>query len=152
VSTTISRHTAPMQAAGGGRMSPQQAQAGSQVRALDRAISALEQAEKTGDLQAVVGWQNKLGANSLQEFFGGLPPGQQKALTALRELEVLNRADWKSEPNGAAVQERLSNIGIPKNDREIPVALERMRKMREDKLLDFQQAAPGAADPTVGAY
>lgn len=152
VSTTISRHTAPVQAAGGGRMTPQQAAAGSQVRALDRAINALEQAEKSGDLQAVVGWQSKMGANSLQEFFGGLPPGQQKALTALRELEVLNRADWKSEPNGQAVQERLSQIGIPQNDREIPVALERMRKMREDKLLDYQQATPGAADPVVGAY
>lgn len=151
VSSTISRHTAPVSAAAKA-LSPQQAQAGTQVRALDRAINALEQAEKSGDLAAVVGWQSKLGANGIQELFGGLPPGQQKALTALQELEMLNRADWKSEPNGQAVQERLSTIGIPKNDREIPVALERMRKMREDKLLDFKQAAPGAADPTVGAY
>jgi hypothetical protein len=152
VSTTISKHTAPVGPATPKALSPQQAAAGTQVRALDRAINVLEQAEKSGDLAAVVGWQSKLGANSVQEFFGGLPPGQQKALTALRELEMLNRADWKSEPNGQAVQERLASIGIPTNDREIPVALERMRKMREDKLLDFKQQAPGAADPTVGAY
>jgi hypothetical protein len=152
VSTTISKHTAPVGPAAPKALSPQQAAAGTQVRALDRAINVLEQAEKSGDLAAVVGWQSKLGANSVQEFFGGLPPGQQKALTALRELEMLNRADWKSEPNGQAVQERLASIGIPTNDREIPVALERMRKMREDKLLDFKQQAPGAADPTVGAY
>lgn len=127
-------------------------QAGGQLRQLDRIIGDLEQAEKAGDLENVTGWQSKLGANGFQEFFGGLPPGQQKALNALRELELINRSDWKSEPNGQAIQERLSQIGIAKNDRDIPVMMERLKSMRADRALGLAGARVAEPDPTNGAF
>ena len=153
VTRQTSRVTSPAAMAGPGRQSPQAIEAQSRVRQLDRVISTLEQANEAGDLQGIVGWQDKIGANSVQDFFGGLPPGQRRAADALSELEVLNRADWKSEPNGQAVQSRLSSIGIAKNDRDIPGMLQRLKQIRADRLLDARSApATDNTDAPVGAY
>lgn len=127
-------------------------QAAGALRQLDRIIGDLQMAEKSGALSSVTGWQDKIGANGFQEFFGGLPPEQQRAVNALRELELINRADWKSEPNGQAVQERLSQIGIAKNDRDIPVMMQRLNSLREDKALGIKQAPISGPDPTTGAF
>lgn len=55
-------------------------------------------------------------------------PGQKKVEDFRALLESANRADWASEPNGQEVQLRLSQIGVPQNDAEIPLAIQKLRE------------------------
>lgn len=55
--------------------------------------------------------------------------GQKRVEDFKAQLQLINRADWASEPNGQEIQKQLSSIGIPENDAEIPVAVERLRKI-----------------------
>lgn len=55
-------------------------------------------------------------------------PGQARVDRLKALWELAQRADWKTEPNGQAVQERLSTISFPQNDSEIPLFLQSMRE------------------------
>jgi hypothetical protein len=66
-------------------------------------------------------------AGSVMRFFRSRSPGQKRVEDFKAALQLINRADWASEPNGQEIQRQLSQIGIPENDAEIPQALTRLR-------------------------
>ena len=118
------------------------------LRQLYRIRDTLRRAEKSGDLAGVVGWQQKLGANSFQDFFGGLEPGQKEALTALQELETGNLMRLVREPNNKNTQNMVQKTGIPNNDKDIPGSLSRLDQLiadQEDQVKNAPAAAPAAA-------
>lgn len=117
-----------------GKADPQAASSLSQFR---RIRDTLQRGKQSGALQSVVGWQDKLGANSIQEFFGGLPKDQQEQLMALRELQVDNLMRLRREPNNKATQDMVQQLGQPKNDRDIDVALQRL-----DELIAIEEGKP----------
>lgn len=104
----------------------QQQRALSQLR---RLRDTLERGRKSGALQGVVGWQDKLGANSVQEFFGGMSPEQKEQATALEELQVNNLMALVREPNNMRTQNMVQSIGVPKNDRDIEGAINRLNQL-----------------------
>lgn len=55
-------------------------------------------------------------------------PKQARVEALKAKWELAMRADWKSEPNGQEVQARLSQIGFPQNDAEIPYFLQSVRE------------------------
>jgi hypothetical protein len=74
----------------------------------------------------------------VQEFFGGLPPDQQQQATALGELEVTNLMALVREPNNIKTQNMVQKIGVPKNDREIDTAIQRL-----DELIAQREGSAG---------
>lgn len=55
-------------------------------------------------------------------------PERARVDKARAQWELMQRADWASEPNGQAVQERLSSIAFPKNSAEIPLFRQSVRE------------------------
>ena len=99
------------------------------VSELKRMRDTLKRGQQSGALQGVVGWQDKLGANSVQEFFGGMTPEQKEQATALEELQVGNLMRLVREPNNMRTQNMVQAIGIPKNDRDIDGAIRRLDQL-----------------------
>lgn len=87
-----------------------------------------ELAENTGLIDEAVG--------GVKRAFHARSPGQKRVEDFKAALQLINRADWASEPNGQAIQQQLSSIGVPENDSEIPQAVERLRGI-------LNQADPG---------
>lgn len=101
---------------------------------------------KTGKVSGLVNFQREVeelqasGALAdniglLDESFGWVAdvtrtrsPEQAKVERIRAMWELVNRADWASEPNGQEVQRRLSQIGWPRNDAEIPVFVQSVRE------------------------
>lgn len=113
---------------------------GRKVAGLERIRDTLARGEQSGALQSVVGWQDKLGANSVQEFFGGLPADQQQQATALGELQVDNLMRLVREPNNKRTQDMVQAIGVPKNDKEIRAAIQRL-----DEIIAMEKQDDGAS-------
>lgn len=147
--TATSTESAPT---GPAKKSPTQANNEANLRQLYRIRDTLRRAEKSGDLKGVVGWQDKLGANSVQEFFGGLPEGQKEAATALQELEVGNLMRLVREPNNVRTQNMVQGLGQPKNDRDIPGSLARLDQLIADQEAAVQNAAPEAPATPAEQY
>lgn len=90
--------------------------------------SEAETLNKDGTLAANVGFLDEK-LNWVKDKFNARDPGQAR-LEALRSRwELLNRADWASEPNGADTQRRLSAIAFPQNDGEISLFMQRVREV-----------------------
>lgn len=64
--------------------------------------------------------------NWIKGAFNARDPGQARVENLRARWELLNRADWASEPNGQETQKRLSEIDFPQNDQEIPMFLQRV--------------------------
>lgn len=96
---------------------------------LRRLRDTLKRGQQSGALQGVVGWQDKLGANATQEFFGGMSPEQKEQATVLEELQVGNLMRLVREPNNMRTQNMVQAIGIPKNDRDIDGAIRRLDQL-----------------------
>jgi hypothetical protein len=96
---------------------------------LKRLRDNLKRGQQSGALKSVVGWQDKLGANSVQDFFGGLPPEQKEQATTLEELQVGNLMRLVREPNNMRTQNMVQQIGTPKNDRDIDGAIRRLDQL-----------------------
>jgi hypothetical protein len=122
------------------------------LRQLYRLRDTLQRASKSGALQGVVGWQDKLGANSVQEFFGGLPPEQKEAATALGELEIGNLMRLVREPNNKNTQNMVQSLGMPKNDSDIPGSLQRLDQLIADQEDAVKNAAPEAPAEQAEQY
>lgn len=99
------------------------------VAELKRIRDTMKRGKQSGALQGVTGWQDKLGANAAQDFFGGLPPEQREQLTNLQELEVGNLMRLVREPNNKRTQDMVQSIGSPKNDRDIDTAIQRLDQL-----------------------
>lgn len=138
--------TRTTQTSTGGKPNAGQATRVANLRNLHRIRAQLREAEKSGALKAVVGWEDKLGVNSVQDFFGGLPPDQRRALTALQELGVGNLMQLIREPNNLRTQDMVQNLGVPKNDRDIGVALQRYDEIISQYEQDIKNAPVGAPD------
>lgn len=147
--TRTSTESAPT---GPAKKTPGQMNNEANLRQLYRIRDTLRRAEKTGALNGVVGWQDKLGANSVQEFFGGLPPEQKEAATALQELEVGNLMRLVREPNNKNTQDMVQRLGQPKNDRDIPGSLTRLDQLIADQEAAVQNAAPEAPATPAEQY
>jgi hypothetical protein len=147
--TATSTESAPT---GPAKKTPAQANNEANLRQLYRLRDTLRRAEKSGALKGVVGWQDKLGANSVQEFFGGLPPDQKEAATALQELEVGNLMRLVREPNNIRTQNMVQGLGQPKNDRDIPGSLSRLDQLIADQESAVQNAAPEAPATPAEQY
>jgi hypothetical protein len=137
---------------GPGKKTPGQMNNEANLRQLYRIRDTLRRSEKSGALTGVVGWQDKLGANSVQEFFGGLPPEQKEAATALQELEVGNLMRLVREPNNKNTQDMVQRLGQPKNDRDIPGSLSRLDQLIADQEAAVQNAAPEAPATPAEQY
>lgn len=109
-----------------GKADPKAASAAAELR---RLRDTLKRGKQTGALQSVVGWQAKSGLNAAQDFFGGLPPEQREQATTLDELQVGNLMRLVREPNNKRTQDMVQSIGIPRNDRDIDIALQRLDQL-----------------------
>jgi hypothetical protein len=115
-----------------------------------RVIDELEQLEKNGTVSDVVGiWQS--GGGKLAEWTGtqkyALSPEQNRAKDLLAKLESLNRFSWKTEPNSVKTQERMSQLGLPTNDRDLPTFFARQKEavkaMRDADYLGYHDKVVG---------
>lgn len=94
--------------------------------ALEDLVNEAISLEKSGDLAANTGLLDEA-AGSIKRGLRMRDPGQKRVEDFKAQLQLINRADWASEPNGQEIQRQLSSIGIPENDAEIPIAVERLR-------------------------
>lgn len=83
--------------------------------------------QQSGELAANTGLIDEA-VGSVKRGLRMRDPGQKKVEDFRALLESANRADWASEPNGQEVQLRLSQIGVPQNDAEIPLAVAKLRE------------------------
>lgn len=113
-------------------------------------IDELERLEKNGTVSDVVGlWQ--AGGGKLSEWAGtqkyALTPEQNRAKDLLAKLEGLNRFSWKTEPNSVKTQERMANLGLPTNDRDLPTFFARQKEavksMRNADYLGYDDKVVG---------
>jgi hypothetical protein len=86
--------------------------------ALERAVNELEQLYSKGD-----------GYGAIGAYRPGwtLTEADRRAQQLWAVIETQTRAGWKSEPNGQAVQERLSQINVPTRDSDVLPTLARLR-------------------------
>ena len=97
---------------------------GSVEALLNDAMSLAE----TGDLAAYTGLVDET-VGAVARATQTRTPAQKRVEDFKARLQLLNRADWASEPNGQAIQQALSGMGVPENDAEIPVAIETLRRI-----------------------
>jgi len=155
-SSQVSHVTSPRAAAAGGAPNQAQMNASLRIGDLTRVLNDLDEAGKGEDLKAVTGYQAKMGGwlpggNAWYEAIGGLPPGQQKALNAMRDLQNIQYQAFEKEPNGP-VANALASIGIAANDRDIPVMMQRIREKRDILQKAIQGQAQSGEDRTRGSY
>lgn len=93
---------------------------------LDSLLAEGEGLAKSGELAAHTGFVDEA-LDAPMRWFQSRSPGQKRVEDFKAALQLINRADWASEPNGAEIQRQLSQIGVPENDAEIPQALTRLR-------------------------
>lgn len=105
---------------------PKQAARIERVGMLDALVREAESLNKSGELAANTGLIDEA-VGGVKRFFRSRDPGQKRVEDFRAALQLINRADWASEPNGAEIQRQLSQIGVPENDAEIPQALARLR-------------------------
>jgi hypothetical protein len=101
------------------------------VSDLSNFASEAESLVKDGTLADNVGWFDE-GWNQTKDMITrghARTPGQARVDALKSRWELLNRADWASEPNGQETQQRLSAIAFPKNDSEIPLFQQRVREV-----------------------
>jgi hypothetical protein len=136
-------YEAAAKASGAGKeMNKQERDAKRGLAKIKRIRDTLVRGEKTGSAASVVGWQDKIGLNSVQDYFGGLPPDQAEQAMALGELQVENLGSTAREFNNQKAQNLLQSMGVPKNDRDIPLAIARLNQIIEAEESDFQNTAP----------
>jgi hypothetical protein len=132
-------YEAAAKASGAGKeMNKQERDAKRGLAKIKRIRDTLVRGEKTGSAASVVGWQDKIGLNSVQDYFGGLPPDQAEQAMALGELQVENLGSTAREFNNQKAQNLLQSMGVPKNDRDIPLAIARLIQITEADERDFQ--------------
>jgi hypothetical protein len=95
---------------------------------LDSLLTEAESLAKSGELAAHTGFADEA-LDAPMRWFQSRSPGQKRVEDFRAALQLINRADWASEPNGAEIQRQLSQIGVPENDAEIPQALARLRQV-----------------------
>ena len=121
----------------------------SHVNELERAVNELEQLYSAG---------NGFGAVGMYRPDWSLTADDRRARQLWSIIETQTRAGWKSEPNGQAVQERLSQIGIPTRDADVIPTLARhkaavaeTRRLIESGHIPEAMAAYWAQNPQVKA-
>lgn len=98
------------------------------VAAMENFAANAQSLAENGDLANAVGFFDSW-TGPLARSINASDKDRVAKVEALRgKWELMMRADWKSEPNGQAVQERLSAISWPKNDSEIPLFLQNVRE------------------------
>lgn len=105
---------------------PKQAARIERVGMLDALLREAESLDKSGELAANTGLIDEA-VGGVKRFFRTRDLGQKRVEDFRAALQLINRADWASEPNGQEIQRQLSQIGEPQNDAEIPQALTRLR-------------------------
>jgi hypothetical protein len=117
------------------------------VGALETLLNDAMSLSASGDLQAYTGLVDEA-VGSVARSLQARTPAQKKVEDFKASLQLINRADWASEPNGQQIQQQLSSIGIPENDSEIPVAIERLRNIlnQVDPGGRFRQARRAVGD------
>jgi hypothetical protein len=105
---------------------PKQIARAERVGMLDSLLREGESLYQSGELAANTGLVDEA-VGGVKRFFRSRDPGQKRVEDFRAALQLINRADWASEPNGAEIQRQLSQIGVPENDSEIPQALARLR-------------------------
>lgn len=140
LSTTLNTtRTQSTQSGGAGALNPdKQAEKVATLRKLDQRLDTMRRGVKSGALSSVTGWQSKLGANAVQEFFGGMAPEQTEQMGNLNDIMVDTIMQLSREPSNA-MQDLIKDMNIPKNDRDIPVFLDRLQKARNQLVQDIQQ-------------
>jgi hypothetical protein len=106
---------------------PQEYERVGKVGAIQNLVNDAEGLAKSGDLAASVGlfdeaWDWAADATRTRS------PGAAKVAALKQKWELAMRANWKTEPNGQQVQERLSSISFPRSDSEIPFFLQNVRE------------------------
>lgn len=97
------------------------------VGSLEALYTTAQSLAASGELAANTGLIDEA-VGSVKRGLHMRDPSQKKVEDFKAMLESANRADWASEPNGQEVQLRLSAIGIPQNDSEIPLAVAKLRE------------------------
>lgn len=105
------------------------------VGALDDLVREAISLKDSGELAGNTGLIDEA-VGGVKRAFHARSPGQKRVEDFKAALQLINRADWASEPNGQEIQRQLSSIGVPENDAEIPGAVDRLRAI-------LNQADPG---------
>lgn len=138
VSNTVQKQTSmqpnPQAFAGVDIRDPKEYERVGKISALRDFATDAESLAKDGTIANNVGFLDSKWA-WIKDAVDARDPAQAKLDTLKAKWELANRASWASEPNGQEVQRRLSEVGFPRNDNEIPVFLANVR------------AALNAADP-----
>lgn len=92
--------------------------------------SEVESLAESGTLADHVGWFDTgwREARDLVTRNRARSPQWAKVQNMKARWEMVQRADWKTEPNGQAIQERLSLISFPQSDAEIPAFRQAVRE------------------------
>lgn len=98
-----------------------------------RIRDTLVRGRQSGSVYKVTGWQDKIGANGIQKFFGGLPKDQQEQAMALDSLRVENLGSTAREFNSQRAQGMLEQLGVPTNDSEVDLAIDRLNQVIRDE-------------------
>lgn len=127
--TTMVQNPAALAAAGGLDVTDAKVIARmDKVGALEGLLNEAISLSQTGELAAYTGLIDEA-VGSVARATQTRTPAQKKVEDFKAALQLINRADWASEPNGQEIQRQLSSIGVPENDAEIPVAIERLRSV-----------------------
>jgi hypothetical protein len=154
VSSTISKHTAPVAPVKGAQLprglAVRHANNNQFVREWQNIKSQLQGAEQSGDLNGYLGTVATHGANWVQEHLNGLPPGQQKAAILMARLEQLNHLHTGSTMVGLSAEEkeRFGKVGVPEKIRDVANTYTYFDELARDKIEENKSFAGGEADPT----
>lgn len=97
------------------------------VQSVTNFASDAESLAKTGELAENVGLLDE-GWNWAADALRSRSTGAAKVDALKAKWELMQRADWASEPNGQETQRRLSQISFPRSDQEIPLFLQNVRE------------------------
>lgn len=87
----------------------------------------VESLAQTGELADSVGLFDE-GFNYVADSLRVRSPSAAKVDALKAKWELMMRSDWASEPNGQETQRRLSTIGFPRSDKEIPLFRQNVRE------------------------
>jgi hypothetical protein len=105
------------------------------VGALENLETEAKGLSRSGAIAGSVGLVDEA-VDSVKGWFNAKDVPEQRVQALRAKWELIQRANWASEPNGQAVQERLSSISFPQNDAGIPMFLQAVRET-------LNQADPG---------
>lgn len=97
------------------------------VGALENLLSEANSLAGNKSLEGSVGFLDKK-IDAVKGWFDANSVPEQRVAALRAKWELVQRANWASEPNGAATQERLSSIAFPQNDAGIPQFLANVRE------------------------